>query len=159
MLADTLERISCDRRFGGLIQLPWVHGAARLGSLAYEGQTLDALLALIGPSPGEQRPGDLAAWLLDRSLAHALCFQPKQAASLQREALTLAQAYRVRGGGAADGPRVLVLMAPGDLMANAPIDFLTISHRLAAEPAVRVPRRATPRPLAGARRRHRRRQP
>lgn len=130
MLAGASERVCCERRFGAMVQLPWVHGAARLGALAYEGRPLTALLALIGPAPGELRPTDLAGWLLDVSLAHALCFRPQQATCLQREALTLAQAYRVRGGGAADGPRVLVLMAPGDLMANAPIDFLTTATNL-----------------------------
>ena len=121
MLAGAFDQLS---RAGAAP--PLVHGAARLATLAYQGQPLAALLDLIGPPP--RHPADAAAWRLDRSIAHAVCFHPKEAALLQAEALGLAQVFRLRGGG--DGPRLLVLMAAGDLMTNVPVDFLTVATDL-----------------------------
>ena len=100
---------------------PLVHGVARLASLAFAGGSLTDLLSLIGPSPATVT--DRAAWLMDRSWAHALSFRPDAAASLQREALAITGVFRLRG--AATGPRLLALCAPGDLGANAPLEFLT----------------------------------
>lgn len=108
---------------GVLIQPPLVFGAARLATMAAQGHPLDRILKMIGPWPGLVSR-HRAAWLLDRSLAHALCFQPEAAAVLQAEALSLAQVFRVRGGGRGGGPTLLALMAPGDLMVNTPLDFL-----------------------------------
>ncbi len=114
-----------DQGLDALVRPPFVHGTARLASLAYQGRSLADLLDLIGPSPAtlDHPAVDRAAWLLDRSLAYALNFRAAEAASLQAEALSLARVFRVRADGG-HGPRLLVLMAPGDFMVNAPLDCL-----------------------------------
>ena len=104
-------------------RLPIIHGTAKLAALAFRGWSLDQLLAAIGPMPVGD--ADRAAWLMDRSLAMALTFHPAEAATLQGEALAIARVFRVSG--AVQGPRLLALMAPGNLMINAPLDFLTES--------------------------------
>ena len=102
---------------------PVILGTARLAALAFRGWSLDQLLATIGPAPFGQ--ADRAAWLFDRSLAMALTFNPQEAAMLQAEALAITRVFRLQGP--ATGPRLLALMAPGTLMINAPLDFLTES--------------------------------
>jgi glutathione synthase/RimK-type ligase-like ATP-grasp enzyme len=102
-------------------QPPLIHGTACLAMLASKGWTLPQLLTAIGPTPRDAE--DRAAWLLDRSLAHALTFHPEEAAALQAEALAIARVFRLHGAGG--GARLLALMAPGNLMVNAPLDFLT----------------------------------
>ena len=60
---------------------------------------------------------------MDRSWAYALNFAPYQAAVYQLQALEMQLVFRLRS--AATGPRMLALAAPGDLMVNAPLDFIT----------------------------------
>jgi glutathione synthase/RimK-type ligase-like ATP-grasp enzyme len=100
---------------------PGIHGTARLAGLASKGWTLARLLDLIGPAPAD--PIARSGWLLDCSLAHALTFDPGRAAALQAEALAVNRVFRLRSTG--DGVRALAIMAPGTLMINAPLDFLT----------------------------------
>jgi glutathione synthase/RimK-type ligase-like ATP-grasp enzyme len=102
---------------------PVILGTARLAALAFRGWSLDQLLATIGPMPFAE--AERAAWLLDRSLAMALTFNPQDAAMLQAEALAITRVFRLHGDAA--GPRLLAVMAPGTLMINAPLDFLTES--------------------------------
>ena len=103
------------------IRPPLIHGTAQLAALAFQGWKLDRLLAAIGPVPsaGTERAG----WLLDRSLAMALTFHAAEAAALQAEALAITRVFRIHGN--ANGRRLLAVMAPGNLMVNAPLDFLT----------------------------------
>ena len=98
---------------------------ARLAALAFQGWSLAELLAAIGPPPRDRE--DHAGWLLDRALAHALSFQAEAAAVLQAQALAITRVFRLHS--APGGLRLLALMAPGDLMVNAPLDFLTQSLR------------------------------
>jgi hypothetical protein len=100
-----------------------IRGTAWLAARVMQGMGLDALFDALGPAPRTERA--LAAWLLDRSVAHALCFQPEQAAALQAAALSITRHYRVAGGAATTGPTLLALTAPGNLMVNTPLDFLT----------------------------------
>jgi glutathione synthase/RimK-type ligase-like ATP-grasp enzyme len=100
---------------------PLIQGTARLAALAFQGWSLDRLLAAIGPVPFADT--DRAGWLLDRSLAMALTFHPDKAAALQAEALAITRVFRLHG--TANGLRLLAVMAPGNLMVNAPLDFLT----------------------------------
>jgi glutathione synthase/RimK-type ligase-like ATP-grasp enzyme len=103
------------------VRPPLIQGTARLATLAFQGWSLDQLLAAIGPVPFDD--ADRAAWLLDRSLAMALTFHSAEAAALQKEALALNRVFRLHG--APGGLRLLAVMAPGNLMVNAPLDFLT----------------------------------
>ncbi len=102
-----------------------IHGTAWLAARVMQGMSLDTLFDALGPAPRTERA--LAAWLLDRSVAHALCFQPEQAAALQAAALSITRHYRIGRDAtpAATGPTLLALTAPGDLMVNTPLDFLT----------------------------------
>jgi hypothetical protein len=84
---------------------PLIQGTARLAALAFQGWSLDRLLASIGPVPFED--ADRAAWLLDRSLAMALTFHPAEAAALQKEALAITRVFRLHGD--AHGMRLLAV--------------------------------------------------
>jgi hypothetical protein len=113
-----------DGRLGFDLQdgaVPLIHGIARLAGMLYAGSHFGDLLDLIGPEPSD--PVDHAAWLMDRSWAYSLNFSPYQAGRYQQQALDVQQVFRLRT--AAIGPRLLGLAAPGDLMVNAPLDFLT----------------------------------
>jgi hypothetical protein len=59
---------------------------------------------------------------MDRSWLFSLNFSPYQAGVFQRQALEQNAVFRVRGERQA--LRLLALCAPGDLMVNAPLDFL-----------------------------------
>ena len=99
---------------------PLVHGVAQMASLLFAGASFGQVLDMIGPEP--RNPRCRAAWLMDRSWAFSLNFSPYQAASLQAEALALERCYRIRGK--PGDTRLLALCAPGDLMVNAPLDFI-----------------------------------
>ena len=105
---------------------PLVHGTAELAHRAYAGASADALFAHI------DRPvrtaGENAALALDISTACQLTFRQDQGLAIQAEALGRCQLFRLARQAAAHGPaplRLLALMRPGDLMANAPLDFIT----------------------------------
>ncbi len=105
---------------------PFVHGVAALAHRAYARPGLDDLLAFLdrdAHSPAEQ-----AALLLDRSWANALHFRAAEAAELQARALEACQLFRVADdppSGSARPLRLLALLAPGTLMVNTPLDFIT----------------------------------
>jgi glutathione synthase/RimK-type ligase-like ATP-grasp enzyme len=102
---------------------PPIKGAAALTHLAYGTAGLDDLLAFIGrPAATEDAA---AALVFDSALAHALRFRDKQARALQAQALDRARVFRVEGAAGARPLRLLAVMAPGDLMVNTPLDFLT----------------------------------
>lgn len=105
---------------------PLIHGTAALAHRAFTDHTLEDLLAFV------QRPAattaERAALMLDASLAHQLCFSRKQAATLQHLALAQGRLFRVADGfgvRSARPFRLLALVAPGDLMVNTPLDFIT----------------------------------
>ena len=104
---------------------PWLHGTAALAHRAFARPGLDALLRFAARPAGD--PGALAALLLDCAAAHRLHFRAREADALQAQALARACLFRVAPGEAATARplRVLALMAPGDLMVNTPLDFLT----------------------------------
>ncbi len=100
--------------------MPLVYGTAQLASLLYAGRSFGDVLDMVGPEPAE--PQARSAWLMDRSWLYALNFSPYQAAQFQAAALELCSSFRVRGP--AHPVRLLALCAPGDLMVNAPLDFI-----------------------------------
>jgi hypothetical protein len=120
--------------------VPLVYGTAHLASLLYAGHSVGDLLDLLGPEPAVAPAR--AAWLMDRSCLCFLNFSPYQAAALQRQALALGAVYRVRGEAA--GPRLLALCAPGDLMVNAPLDFITPHCGIRLDLAFACPERGLP---------------
>ena len=120
--------------------VPLVHGIARLAGLLYAGGGYGDLLDLIGPEPVGRL--EKAAWRLDRSWAFSLNFCPSQAEAWQQRALADCQLFRVRSG--ATGVRLLALMAPGDLMVNAPLDFIAEPAGLQLNLAFLTPEGALP---------------
>jgi len=102
---------------------PPIKGTAALAHLAYGTAGLDELLAFIGrPAATEV---EAAALVFDSATAHALRFRDKQARTLQAQALDRARLFRVESQTSAQPLRVLAVMAPGDLMVNTPLDFIT----------------------------------
>ncbi len=105
---------------------PLIRGTAALAHRAFVDHGLEDLLRFIDRPAGT--PRDHAALTLDMALAHELRFRRGQARALQREALAECRLFRVADGFAArsDRPlRLLALLAPGDLMVNTPLDFIT----------------------------------
>ena len=70
----------------------------------------------------DRNPGD-AASLMDLSMVLQAAGHAEHAQTVQAAALNLRRCYH-RPYGSADGPKVLAILAPGDFMANTPIDFL-----------------------------------
>jgi hypothetical protein len=105
---------------------PPIRGTAALAHRAFTDHGLGDMLGFIDrPAP---TPQDRAALTLDTALAHALRFQPSQAGALQREALAACRLFRVAGGFAPRSDRplwLLALVAPGNLMVNTSLDFIT----------------------------------
>lgn len=99
---------------------PAVLGTATLTTAAMHGAAPDALAAMI-----ERHDTDPAARLYDTGIARQLAFCRAEGLDLQDEALRLASVFRIRREGAAASLRVLALVAPGELMANTPLDFIT----------------------------------
>ncbi len=103
---------------------PSIRGAAWLAHRAFDDHGLDDLLAAIHRA--EATPSGRAGLALDASFAHALRFRNGQAAALQRAALSGSALFRVEAQPSAEPPlRLLALTAPGDLMVNTPLDFIT----------------------------------
>ncbi|HEY0205224.1 MAG TPA: hypothetical protein VGC15_13865 [Acetobacteraceae bacterium] len=105
---------------------PLMHGTAALAHRAFAGQMLEDLLAFVARPTATT--AEQAALLLDASVAHQLHFSHEQAAALQRVALDHHRLFRVADGfGVRSGRpfRLLALVAPGDLMINTPLDFIT----------------------------------
>ncbi len=104
---------------------PLIHGTAALTKRVFGGEEFDALLAFV------ERPvdsvGDAAARLLDAACVLQLGFRRERGLQLQAQALQQCQVFRVAGGRQAAEPplRLLALVAPGDLMVNTPLDFIT----------------------------------
>lgn len=98
-----------------------VRGTAALTTLAVNGADPDSLAEMIdvsGASPG--------AKLYDTAIAYQLAFRRTEGLGLQDDALAASQLYRVqRNDVGGDAVRLLALMAPGDLMVNTPLDFIT----------------------------------
>ncbi|MFL5255915.1 MAG: hypothetical protein ACJ8AI_24080, partial [Rhodopila sp.] len=99
---------------------PLVLGTGELTGFAYQGDDHDALIARIAEAPSP------AARLYDTAIACQLAFRPSEGLDLQARALALSPIYRVRNQAVSPQPvRLLALVAPGDLMVNAPLDFIT----------------------------------
>jgi len=96
-------------------------GVAGYARLVFEGRdvqpTFDALLARASATPAD------AGAMLDLSTLLQLVGQREQGLALQVDALARQRHYR-RPLGTGEGPRLLALVAAGDLMASTPVEFL-----------------------------------
>jgi hypothetical protein len=98
-----------------------VNGMAALVGLIYAGRDVspmcDELLARVSANPED------AAALLDLSVILLTLGQRDKAATVQQAALEWSRNFEIRHG-RGTGLRILAFVAPGDFMANTPIDFL-----------------------------------
>ena len=95
-------------------------GLAALSRLAFHGGDLQPLFAALLERVN-QRPDDAAA-IMDIATLLLLSGDRTNGLAVQAQALAMRATYQ--RAGAADGLRVLAIMAPGDTMANTPLDFL-----------------------------------
>ena len=101
---------------------PPLMGLAALMGLAYANVDLAPLgIELAGRATTD--PTDANA-LMDLAIIMHLDFAPDVALELQSQALRIRQCYSLPASDGAESVRVLALMAPGELMANAPLEFL-----------------------------------
>ena len=113
-LVDTIPELNPN------LEPPLVLGTAELATRAYHGQSLEQLLALIGT------PENPAARHFDQGLAHQLWFARETGLAHQQQALKHSSLYRIRETPTGRPTiKLLAFMAPGDLMVNTPLDFLT----------------------------------
>lgn len=99
---------------------PAIIGMATLTTAAMHGATSDALAAMIA-----RLDTDPIARTYDTGIARQLAFRCAEGLDLQDEALAASPLFRVRRDDGDAGLRVLALVAPGELMANTPLDFIT----------------------------------
>ncbi len=105
---------------------PLIRGTAALAHRAFVDHGLDDLLGFVNRAALTAQ--GRAALALDSALAHELRFRHGQAEVLQRAALATHRLFRVAPGFAprsAHPLRLLALLAPGNLMVNPPLDFVT----------------------------------
>lgn len=100
---------------------PIVIGTATLTTAAMHGAGPDALADMI-----EHQDTDPVARRYDTAIAYQLAFRRAEGLDLLDEALTASPLFRIRRDGLGHGAiRLLALVAPGELMANTPVDFIT----------------------------------
>jgi hypothetical protein len=127
-------------------QPPAVIGLAALARMAFRGADLGPITRSLGER--EQRDPEDSAALLDLSLLELFQGREHHHALLQAEALRLQRLYRHEPAVAAsDSLRVLALAAPGNLMANTPIEFLVENSDIVLDVLFVAPGSPLPEPL------------
>lgn len=111
---ETLPRLS-----DAVAPMP-VLGTAVLATAALNGAEREDLEAMIA-----EADTDPVARVFDQSLASQLVFRRAEGLGFQDEALAATPLFRIRRDDAKGRLRVLALVAPGDLMVNTPLDFIT----------------------------------
>ncbi|HVM80450.1 MAG TPA: hypothetical protein VMU06_15610 [Stellaceae bacterium] len=102
--------------------IPVPLGLATLAKRAFDGDDLTALRSeLIQRMIAEP---ENAAVLMDLSIIEQLTGEPADAQALQYRSLERSRLYRRPAASATPGLRLLAFMAPGDFMANTPLEFL-----------------------------------
>lgn len=108
-------------------EAPWsvpdlpVIGVSPVMRLVYEGHDTASLWnGLVARTSAN--PADASAWM-DLSVLMQATGRREQALEIQSAAIALNPVYR-RIFGDGKGPKVAVLVTPGDMMANTPVDFL-----------------------------------
>jgi hypothetical protein len=107
-------------------------GLSALTRMAFTGTDLDPIQSLLLDRIN-RNPRDAAAFLDLSTIAH-LQARPHDRRRLQARALKLASVFRQASIGTAGTPvRLLVFMAPGDFMANMPIEFMLDGNDVALD--------------------------
>ncbi len=127
------------------LQPPRVLGTAILSHLSYRGATHETLMerirqhAATNPEATEE-----AAWTYDAAIAAQLAFRRTEGLHLHDDALATTPMFRIAGNHGPAPLRLLALVAPGDLMTNTPLDFLTNSLNIRLDLLYVRPDRALP---------------
>ncbi len=117
-MSDPAEPIPC---LTEACRPPVVIGMARLTTAAMHGASPEDLHGMI-----DRSDADPAARLYDTAIAYQLAFRRAEGLDLLDEALAQSPLFRTRGADPGEARiRVLALVAPGELMANVPLDFIT----------------------------------
>jgi hypothetical protein len=125
---------------------PVLIGLAALTKLAFDSADLTPMAQRL-VTRVQAAPRDAAA-LLDLSVLTQLLGDRDRGLALQMEALTLQQIYpHPVAGAAAPGLRLLAFVAPGDLMANTPLQFLLEDSDIALDLLYVMAGRPLPSPL------------
>jgi glutathione synthase/RimK-type ligase-like ATP-grasp enzyme len=107
---------------------PKLIGLPTLMRMALHGEDLTPLatdlLAYVAEYP------QAAHALMDMSSVFQLMHNPEMGMMAQAEALQLQQVYPVQDKAGADPLRLLVMMGPGDLMSNTPVEFLVAEENV-----------------------------
>lgn len=106
-------------------------GMAQIMRRAFDGNDLRQLTALLA-SRIENNPADAAA-MLDLSTILQIQGRAQLGMELQWQALSIRQHYSLVTNPQRPGLRVLGLMAPGDFLANTPIEFLVENSDVSLE--------------------------
>jgi hypothetical protein len=115
----TSESTPDDRGVAGAPPAPI--GLARLAKMAFDGMDLEPLWDAL--SARALAPVPDAAALMDISTIAMLRSRRDERMALQARALSLHRLYRQPAAGT-DGIRLLAFMAPGDFLANTPVEFM-----------------------------------
>ena len=120
-------------------------GLAPIMTMAFRGVDLTPLgQTLIARAQAD--PGDADA-LMDLSVVLQLKQSRELALATQAQALALRQLYHLPAADGTPAIRLLAFMAPGDMMANAPLDFLLQDSDVALDMLYLVPGMPFPPPL------------
>ncbi len=126
------------------IQVPI--GVAALSRLAYGGGDLTEVRRYLAEQVAVSPNG--AACLLDLATVETILGRAAVATALQDAAFANSRLFRRPSiDGDAPGVRVLAIMAPGDLMANTPLEFLLEDSDVTLDMLFCPPGEALPRPL------------
>lgn len=116
-------------------------GLSKLMKMAFDGVDLAPTGAALIKRV-EKNPQDAEA-LMDLSTVLQLKFQPDVALDVQAQALAIKTLYHMPASGKT-GTRLLAIMAPGDLMTNAPLEFLVEGRDISLHMLYVAPGLATP---------------
>jgi glutathione synthase/RimK-type ligase-like ATP-grasp enzyme len=105
-------------------------GAAALMRCAFRNENLRPIGEML-LARAQSNPDDANAWL-DASFVVQLLGQREIGLEVQRQALAISTLYRLPAPAQATTLNLLVLMGPGDFMANTPIEFLLETSDIAA---------------------------
>jgi hypothetical protein len=124
--------------------LPMPMGLAQLAKLAFDGRDLAPLADELS-ARALAVPPDPAA-LMDLSTVAQLAGRPHDRLTLQAQALSLQRVYRQPAQGTNE-LRLLAFMAPGDFLANTPLEFMLQHAHVTLDMLYLVPGSPLPHPL------------
>lgn len=101
---------------------PRVLGMAEIGHRAFRGEDLGSLRAALEARIAAD-PRDAGAWF-DLGLVHEFSFHREEGVACQARALAHQRVFRVPAGSGAEGLRLLMFVARGEIRTNVPVSFL-----------------------------------